>query len=148
LKLPADDGLARDVVVAGNDAQADALWRLRDAIPPAQKQGGVSLKHDISVPVAAIAGLHRSSAGSAEAAAVPGIRPCVFGHVGDGNLHFNLSQPEDMEADTFRATESECNRIVFDLVARHHGSIAAEHGIGRLRCAELAHGVPIPSGSN
>jgi FAD/FMN-containing dehydrogenase len=137
LETASRDGLARDVVVAGNDAQADALWRLRDAIPPAQKQGGVSLKHDISVPVAAIADFI-AQAQEALKAAVPGIRPCVFGHVGDGNLHFNLSQPEDMEADTFRATESECNRIVFDLVARHHGSIAAEHGIGRLRCAELA----------
>ncbi len=129
-------GLVSDVIVAGNDAQADALWRLRDAISPAQKLGGVSIKHDISVPVAAIPEfIEQAEAALKEA--VPGIRPCVFGHVGDGNLHFNLSQPADMQADAFRATESECNRIVFDLVGRHRGSIAAEHGIGRLRMGEL-----------
>ncbi len=137
LETASEQGLARDVVVAGNDVQADALWRLRDAVPPAQKLGGVSLKHDISVPVAAIPDFIEESL-TAVSAAVPGIRPCVFGHVGDGNLHFNLSQPEAMEADAFRAAEPECNRIVFDLVARHQGSIAAEHGIGRLRSAELA----------
>ena len=131
------EGLARDVIVAGNDAQADALWRLRDAISPAQKLGGVSLKHDISVPVAAIPEfIEQAEAALKEA--VPGIRPCVFGHVGDGNLHFNLSQPTDMGAEAFRATEADCNRIVFDLVGHHRGSIAAEHGIGRLRLAELA----------
>ncbi len=137
LEKASAEGLARDVVVAGNDAQADALWRLRDAVPPAQKLGGVSLKHDISVPVAAIPDFIEQAQG-ALASAVPGVRPCVFGHVGDGNLHFNLSQPEDMDAEAFRATEAECNRIVFDLVARHDGSIAAEHGIGQLRRAELA----------
>ena len=131
------EGLAREVIVAGNDAQADALWRLRDAVSPAQKLGGVSLKHDISVPVAAIPEFIEQ-AESALKEAVPGIRPCVFGHVGDGNLHFNLSQPVDMDADAFRGTEAECNRIVFDLVGRHQGSIAAEHGIGRLRRDELA----------
>jgi len=137
LETASGDSLASDVIVAGNDAQADALWRLRDAVSPAQKQGGASLKHDISVPVAAIPGfIEKAQAALAEA--VPGIRPCVFGHVGDGNLHFNLSQPENMAADAFRATEAECNRIVFDLVTRHHGSIAAEHGIGHLRRAELA----------
>ena len=130
------EGLAGDVVVAGNDAQADALWRLRDAVPAAQKLGGVSLKHDISVPVAAIPEFIEETQ-AALSKAVPGIRPCVFGHVGDGNLHFNLSQPENMTDEAFRATEPQCNRIVFDLVARHHGSIAAEHGIGQFRRDEL-----------
>ncbi|QOC22483.1 FAD-binding oxidoreductase [Wenzhouxiangella sp. AB-CW3] len=137
LELADLEGLTRDVIVAGGDAQAERLWQLRDAVPRAQKRGGVSLKHDISVPVAAIpAFIEQATAALAEA--VPGIRPCVFGHVGDGNLHFNLSQPEHMGADAFRATEPECNRIVFDLVQKHHGSIAAEHGIGRLRRDELA----------
>jgi FAD/FMN-containing dehydrogenase len=66
----------------------------------------------------------------------------VFGHIGDGNLHFNLSQPEAMSADDFRALEGECNRIVFDAVARYRGSIAAEHGIGRLRAVELSRRTP------
>jgi FAD/FMN-containing dehydrogenase len=137
LEAAAGEGLARDVVVAGNDAQADALWRLRESVSPAQKLGGVSLKHDISVPVAAIPAFMEDTVAALEAL-VPGIRPCVFGHVGDGNLHFNLAQPMAMGAEAFRAREDECNRIVFDRVVRHGGSIAAEHGIGRLRSAELA----------
>ncbi|NBB93336.1 MAG: FAD-binding protein [Gammaproteobacteria bacterium] len=132
-----EEGVAADAVVAGNDTQAQSLWRLRESIPPAQKRGGVSLKHDISVPVAAIPGFVAETCSALERR-VPGIRPCVFGHVGDGNLHFNLSQPEGMAADDFRALEPDCNRIVFDAVQRYRGSIAAEHGIGQLRAAELA----------
>lgn len=130
------DGTTTEVVVAGSDAQAQSLWQLRDAIPPAQKLGGVSLKHDISVPVAAIPEFVESAC-EALSKAVPAIRPCVFGHLGDGNLHFNLNQPEDMDEASFRATEPECNRIVFDLVEQHRGSIAAEHGIGQFRRPEL-----------
>src|SRR5699024_10012962 len=130
-------GVATDAVVAANDIRAGELWRLREAISPAQKLGGASLKHDISVPVAAIPGFVEDTC-RALAERVPGIRPCVFGHVGDGNLHFNLSPPENMSADAFRALEPDCNRIVFDAVGRHRGSIAAEHGIGRLRARELA----------
>jgi FAD/FMN-containing dehydrogenase len=128
--------VAADAVVAGNDTQSKSLWRLREAISPAQKIGGVSLKHDISVPVAAIPSFVVETCGALERA-VPGIRPCVFGHVGDGNLHFNLSQPEGMSEEAFRALEADCNRIVFDAVGRYRGSIAAEHGIGRLRADEL-----------
>jgi D-lactate dehydrogenase (cytochrome) len=137
LERAADEDVATDAVVAGNDTQATSLWRLREAISPAQKTGGVSLKHDISVPVAAIPDFVDETC-AALADAVPGIRPCIFGHVGDGNLHFNLSQPEGMDADAFRALEGECNRIVFDAVVRHRGSIAAEHGIGQLRAGELS----------
>ena len=137
IERAADEGVATDAVVAGNDTQSRALWRLREAISPAQKIGGVSLKHDISVPVAAIPGFVAETCAALERH-VPGIRPCVFGHVGDGNLHFNLSQPEAMDAEAFRALEADCNRIVFDAVVRHRGSIAAEHGIGRLRAGELA----------
>lgn len=136
-----DDDGSIDVVVAGSDRQARALWQLREAISPAQKTGGVSLKHDISVPVARIPGFVEETC-AALAERVPGIRPCVFGHVGDGNLHFNLSQPEAMSAEAFRALEGACNRIVFDAVARYRGSIAAEHGIGRLRAAELSRRTP------
>lgn len=136
LERAADDGVATDAVVAGNDTQAQSLWALREAISPAQKTGGVSLKHDISVPVAAIAEFVDETC-KALAERVPGVRPCVFGHVGDGNLHFNLSQPEGMAPEAFRALEGECNRIVFDAVMRYRGSIAAEHGIGQLRAGEL-----------
>jgi len=137
LERAADEGVATDAVVAGSDAQSQALWQLREAISPAQKCGGVSLKHDISVPVAAIPEFVEQTC-AALAERVPGIRPCVFGHVGDGNLHFNLSQPEVMAAEAFRALEGDCNRIVFDAVVRCRGSIAAEHGIGQLRAGELA----------
>lgn len=137
LERAADEGVATDAVVAGSDAQSQALWQLREAISPAQRCGGVSLKHDISVPVAAIPEFVEQTC-AALAKQVPGIRPCVFGHVGDGNLHFNLSQPEDMAAEAFRALECDCNRIVFDAVVRYRGSIAAEHGIGQLRAGELA----------
>src|SRR5699024_2547741 len=132
LERARDEGVATDAVLAGNDTRAGELWRLREAISPAQKTGGVSLKHDISVPVAAIPDFVAETC-RALTERVPGIRPCVFGHVGDGNLHFNLSQPVDMSAEAFRALEPDCNRIVFDAVGRHRGSIAAEHGIGQLR---------------
>ncbi len=134
--------IASDVVVADSMAKADQLWQLRESISPAQRIGGVSLKHDISVPVSSIpAFVEQASRELAEA--VPGIRPCIFGHLGDGNLHFNLSQPEHMQADEFRALERRCNRIVFDRVRHFNGSIAAEHGIGQLRRQELASGQPL-----
>ena len=135
-------GLAIDGVVAESDTQTDQLWQLREGISWAQKQGGVSLKHDISVPVPRIPEFMARVLPALEGA-VPGIRPCVFGHLGDGNLHFNLSQPEDGSAEAFRKTEPLCNRIVFDQVHEFGGSIAAEHGIGQLRRDELAQGQPI-----
>ena len=137
-----EGGLCREVIVAGSESQADALWALREGISAAQKHGGVSLKHDISVPVAGIPEFVAETVSELEQA-VPGIRPCVFGHLGDGNLHFNLSQPEDMTAEAFRALEPVCNRIVFDQVRRYRGSIAAEHGVGQLRRDELAAGQPL-----
>ena len=135
-------GLARDGVVAEGDAQAARLWQLREGISWAQKQGGVSLKHDIAVPVPRIPEFMARVLTALEQA-VPGIRPCVFGHLGDGNLHFNLSQPEGWSAEAFRAAEPVCNRIVFDQVREFGGSIAAEHGIGQLRREELARGQPL-----
>ncbi len=133
--------IVSDVVVADSMTKADQLWRLRESISPAQRVGGVSLKHDISVPVSSIpAFVEQASLGLSDA--VPGIRPCIFGHLGDGNLHFNLSQPEGMDAEQFRALEDRCNRIIFDLVGHFNGSIAAEHGIGQLRRKELATGQP------
>ena len=132
------DRHAGEVVVAGNRTQAAALWRLRETISAAQSTGGASIKHDIAVPVGRIPGF-LDQAGKALAWLVPGVRPCVFGHLGDGNLHFNLSQPAGMTAEDFMELEAECNQVVFDLVERLGGSIAAEHGIGQLRRAELAH---------
>lgn len=130
-------GEVSDAVVAASGAQRAEFWRLRESISDAQRMGGVSLKHDISVPTAAIPGFIEACLGELEAL-VPGIHPCVFGHVGDGNLHFNLTQPEHLSAEAFRALEAEINERVFARVLAVGGSIAAEHGIGLLRRQRLA----------
>jgi FAD/FMN-containing dehydrogenase len=137
-----EQGLAEEAVVAESLDQAARLWRLREGISAAQKHGGLSLKHDISVPVGQIPAFIEQTV-AALAKAVPGIRPCIFGHLGDGNLHFNLSRPEPLSDAEFAALEPVCNRIVFDQIARFAGSIAAEHGIGQLRREELARSRPL-----
>ena len=130
-------GVARDAVVAQSAAQAHALWRLRESIPDAQKQEGASIKHDISVPLSRMASFTERADHEVESV-LPGVRIVAFGHLADGNLHFNLSQPEDMTADAFEARRDRLTRIVHDLVVSEGGSIGAEHGIGRLRRADLA----------
>ena len=142
LQAAIEESKVGDVVIADSGARADELWQLRESISSAQRVGGVSLKHDIAVPVGRIPGFVAAATARLNQA-VPGIRPCIFGHLGDGNLHFNLSQPEHMQADEFRSLEPDCNRIIFDLVRDYHGSIAAEHGIGVLRRDELAAGQPL-----
>ncbi len=131
------DGAVNDAALAETEAQANAFWRLRESISDAQKTGGVSIKHDISLPVAEIPSFLDELLPMLQRQ-VPGIRPCVFGHLGDGNLHFNLSQPPDMAADGFLAREAELNELVFARVLARGGSIAAEHGIGLLRRDWLA----------
>jgi FAD/FMN-containing dehydrogenase len=126
------DGTVLDVVVAQSQAQVDGFWRLREAISDAQKAAGLSLKHDISVPIALIPQFIDQTLARLRKR-LPGIRPCIFGHFGDGNLHFNLSQPVDMDADDFRRHEEAINEVVFSGVLAAGGSIAAEHGIGLLR---------------
>ncbi|HJT08170.1 MAG TPA: FAD-binding oxidoreductase [Stellaceae bacterium] len=129
-------GLVRDGVVATSTAQARELWRIREAMVEGQKYEGGSIKHDVSVPVSRVADfITRASA--AVAARLPGIRPLAFGHVGDGNIHFNLSQPPNAETKVFLARRPEFNHIVHDLARDLNGSISAEHGIGRLKRDEL-----------
>jgi len=130
------DDVVRDAVVATGAGQAGRLWALREAISPAQKAIGASIKHDISIPVEAIPEMIEATLADLRAR-IPDLRPCLFGHVGDGNLHFNLSRPADWSDAAFMQRESEINRIVFDRVQALGGSIAAEHGIGQLRAAEL-----------
>ena len=130
-------GTARDAAVADSAAEAAPWWRLRKGIPGAQTREGASLKHDIAVAP------HRMPAfvdetSTAVAAAVPGVRVCAFGHLGDGNLHFNLSQPPGGDRAAFLAQRERLARIVHDRVAACGGSIAAEHGIGLAKTAELA----------
>jgi len=127
--------LITDAVLAGSPAQARALWSLRESASEAQKHAGASIKHDISVPVSRIPAF-LAEALAAVAQLIPGIRPVPFGHVGDGNLHFNFTQPVGMDQDAFLAQWERLNRLVHDIVIAHGGSISAEHGIGVLKREE------------
>lgn len=129
-------GTVADGVLAASEAQAKKLWALRENISEAQKIEGVSIKHDIAVPVSRIAEF-LARADAALAAAFPGIRVVAFGHVGDGNLHYNLSKPDAQENALFLASQPEVNRIVHDAVHALNGSISAEHGIGQLKREEI-----------
>jgi FAD/FMN-containing dehydrogenase len=131
-----ESGLATDVTIAQSVDQANALWALRENIAEAQRREGPNIKHDISVPVSAIPRFLRD-AESALAQALPGVRFVIFGHLGDGNLHYNLSGPEGAVAKAFMRNEAVANRIVYDLVDAAGGSISAEHGIGQLKRGEL-----------
>jgi FAD/FMN-containing dehydrogenase len=130
------DAIALDAVVAQSGDQAERLWSLRENISEAQRREGPNIKHDISLPVSAIADF-LPECDAALKAAFPGSRLVVFGHLGDGNLHYNLSAPEGIVAQSFLANAEAANRIVHDCVARFHGSFSAEHGVGQLKRSEL-----------
>ena len=129
-------GLAGDAAVAASGAQAQALWALREDISEAQRIEGVSIKHDVSVPVSRIPEF-LERAGAALAARWPDVRVVAFGHIGDGNLHYNLSKPAADDNAAFIARTAEVNRIVHDLVCELGGSISAEHGLGQLKREEV-----------
>jgi FAD/FMN-containing dehydrogenase len=131
-------GLISDAAVAESLAQARGLWHLRESIPLAQAEEGLNIKHDISLPVSAIpAFCERTDA--ALRAAIPGVRLVNFGHLGDGNLHYNVQAPDGEDGRAFlREREDEVNRIVYDAVAAHGGSFSAEHGVGALKVHEMA----------
>ncbi|GIK85041.1 MAG: D-2-hydroxyacid dehydrogenase [Betaproteobacteria bacterium] len=133
----AEAGVVLDATIAQSQAQAAALWALRENISEGQRREGPNVKHDISLPVSSIP---RFLAEAAEALSrtFPGVRFVTFGHLGDGNLHYNLSAPEGGDAQDFMARAPAANRIVHDLVAAYGGSISAEHGIGQLKRDELA----------
>jgi D-lactate dehydrogenase (cytochrome) len=130
--------LALQFSLAVEAAEREALWHIRKSIPGAQKHAGASVKHDVSVPVASIP-IFLERAMAAVTDLMPEVRPCPFGHLGDGNLHFNLSQPESMSAEAFLAQWQDFNRVVHDLVIELGGSIAAEHGVGQMKTGELQH---------
>ncbi|MEZ5620974.1 MAG: FAD-binding oxidoreductase [Burkholderiaceae bacterium] len=131
-------GTIGDAAVAGSLAQADAMWQLRESIPLAQARDGLNVKHDIALPVSRIPAFCAATE-AALREALPGARLVVFGHLGDGNLHFNLQAPPGQEgADFVAAREAEVNRIVYDAVLAHGGSFSAEHGIGALKVHEMA----------
>ncbi|MBM3601970.1 MAG: FAD-binding oxidoreductase [Alphaproteobacteria bacterium] len=131
-----EDGLVLDAAVAQNEAQSKQLWKLRESIPESQKPEGASIKHDVSVAVSRVPDFVEQATKLMEAA-MPGVRVVAFGHVGDGNVHFNLNKPVGMEDEAFVARRHELNAIVHDLVAEMGGSFSAEHGIGRLKRDEL-----------
>jgi FAD/FMN-containing dehydrogenase len=131
-----DDGIVDDAVIAANLSQRQAFWKLRDEMSAAQKPEGGSIKHDISVPVAAVPDF-LEQAEAAVRQLIPGSRPVPFGHLGDGNIHYNISQPIGADAADFLGRWHEVNAVVFDIVLRMGGSISAEHGIGVLKRDEL-----------
>lgn len=129
-------GEVGDGAIAQSQAQARKLWALRESISEAQKIEGISIKHDIAVPVSRIADFLERT-GAVLAKAFPGIRVVAFGHVGDGNLHYNLSQPGAQDNAAFLASQAEVNRLVHDAVHALNGSISAEHGLGQLKREEI-----------
>lgn len=130
-------GLVQDAVMAHSGAQAADFWRLREAVPEVQRYEGASIKNDISLPVAVLPDFVSATVHRLERAA-PGVRPCIFGHLGDGNLHFNLSRPLEVQDAVWLARWDELGGLVNSAVVAHGGSISAEHGIGLLKQAALA----------
>ncbi|KWV59757.1 hydroxyacid dehydrogenase [Bradyrhizobium macuxiense] len=131
-----EEGIVDDAVIAANLSQRQAFWKLRDEMSGAQKPEGGSIKHDISVPVAAVPAFIEE-ANAAVVKLIPGSRPVPFGHLGDGNIHYNVSQPVGGNAADFLARWHDVNAVVFEIVLRMGGSISAEHGIGVLKREEL-----------
>ena len=139
LEAALEHGCVLDAVVAENIAQARALWHIRESIPLAQAQEGLNIKHDISIAVSKIPAFVEE-ADAALQAVCPGVRLVNYGHLGDGNLHYNVQAPADADAELFLSTqEGPINAAVYDLVDRYRGSISAEHGIGSLKRDKLAH---------
>lgn len=136
LTQASEEGVIQDATIAHSEAQAAALWALRENISEAQRIEGVSIKHDIAVPVSRIAEFI-ARADEALEKAFPGLRIVCFGHIGDGNLHYNQSKAESQANADFIAQSEEVNRVVHDLVAELGGSISAEHGLGQLKRDEI-----------
>lgn len=139
LEAALEAGCVSDAVVAESLGQAEALWHIRESIPLAQAEEGLNIKHDISVPVSRIPAFVAET-DALLAREIAGVRLVDFGHLGDGNLHYNVQAPEGQDPAVFlRQQEARINTLVFDAVARHGGSISAEHGIGSLKAATLPH---------
>jgi FAD/FMN-containing dehydrogenase len=135
LESAAEKNLVRDAVLATSGEQAKRLWRMREDLPDAQKAAGGSIAHDVSVPLSRLAEfIERADAAMGKA--YPTVRPCCFGHLGDGNMHYNPLCPADWTYERYAAETASINRIVHDIVVSLGGSISAEHGIGRLRLEE------------
>ena len=147
LEAAMEQGCVTDAVIAESMAQARALWHIRESIPLAQAQEGLNIKHDISIAVSRIPEFV-AKADAALAQAFPGIRLVNYGHLGDGNLHYNVQAPENTDAEIFlREQEGPVNSVVYALVDAFNGSISAEHGIGSLKREKLEkHKSPVAMG--
>jgi FAD/FMN-containing dehydrogenase len=134
--VAAEAGLATDAVLAASDAQRKALWALRENVSEAQKLDGVSIKHDVSVPVSRVPEfIERASAALLKK--FPDIRIVAFGHMGDGNVHYNCGKSQADQASRFYGESPEVNHIVYEVVNDLNGSISAEHGLGVLKVDEI-----------
>ena len=139
LETAFENGVVSDAVVAESLQQAHALWHIRESIPLAQSEEGLNIKHDISIPVSRIPAFCAETDALLERE-IPGVRLVNFGHLGDGNLHYNVQAPADGDPKAFlRDQEARVNTLVFDAVARFDGSISAEHGVGSLKADKLPH---------
>ncbi|HFC04643.1 MAG TPA: FAD-binding oxidoreductase, partial [Rhizobiales bacterium] len=132
LAMALDKGMAIDAVIAQSDRQTDDIWAIRELLPETQKNEGGSIKHDISVPLDKISDF-LAEAAVAVVKLIPGARPVAFGHIGDGNIHFNVTQPIDADTNAFLDRWDEVNTIVHDIATGMGGSVSAEHGIGQLK---------------
>ena len=131
-----EDGLVLDAALSRNERERAALWKIRESIPEAQRIDGANIKHDISVSITALPDFVERASEWVRTN-VPDGRLVCYGHVGDGNLHFNLNQTPGSDRNTFLAREPAIKRAVHDLVREFGGSFSAEHGIGRLKVEEL-----------
>ncbi len=139
LETAFEDGCVSDAVVAENLTQANQLWHIRESIPLAQAEEGLNIKHDISIAVSRIPEFVATT-DALLTATIPGVRLVNFGHLGDGNLHYNVQAPAEGDSKAFlRDREGDVNTIVYDSVARFDGSISAEHGVGSLKLDKLEH---------
>jgi len=137
MERAAERGLVLDAVIAASEAQRAALWKLREAIPEASREEGLLYRHDISIPVSRIPEFI-VEAGAALEHDFPGTRVICFGHIGDGNLHYNCFVPGRRRDDPAALAATDVNRTVLDVVQRFAGSFSAEHGVGQAKRAELA----------
>ena len=139
LETAFEQGTVSDAVVAESIAQANGLWHIRESIPLAQAEEGLNIKHDISIPVSRIPAFCAETDALLQRE-IPGVRLVNFGHLGDGNLHYNVQAPEGGDAAAFlRDQEAQVNTLVFQQVLKFEGSISAEHGVGSLKADTLPH---------
>ena len=136
LETAFEDGVITNAVVATSQTQAKDLWRLRETIPEAERLDGPSFKHDVTVPVSSVADFLVRAKAEVEAE-MDDVRVIAFGHMGDGNIHFNVCNPLDMAREIFLKEQDRFNKIVYDIVTDMGGSFSAEHGIGVLRRKEM-----------